>query len=421
MSKIICDVCGTSYPETATQCPICGCVRPADTVTVNAENTADEMPTQGTYTYVKGGRFSKANVKKRNGGNHPVLTDPVLQDEPSDEKTKKSDKGLTITICVLLLVIIAVVIYIAMHFFAPGFGRTDPTDKPLNNTAGTTTANTTEEPTQEDIPCVDMIISNTIVELDKVGAAHLLNVTTDPEDTTDEIQFVSSDETVATVTAGGKIVAVGPGQAVITVSCGDAEAQCRVVCTFESIPDETTEPTTEPPVSAEDFKLNREDFTMSVKGETWLLYKGDIPVKQITWTSDNEKVATIKDGVVTAVGTGNTTVYGEYNGQKVSCIVRCGPGVGKYVETSSDTQEPVSGKYSTSSTDVTLKLISSKSFELKLLDSENKPVDVIWSVEDATVCSVSGNTVTALKVGETKVFVMYEGEPYECIVRVVNG
>ena len=29
MSKIICDVCGTSYPDTADCCPICGCPRDA--------------------------------------------------------------------------------------------------------------------------------------------------------------------------------------------------------------------------------------------------------------------------------------------------------------------------------------------------------------------------------------------------------
>ena len=27
MSKIICDICGTTYPETADCCPICGCSR----------------------------------------------------------------------------------------------------------------------------------------------------------------------------------------------------------------------------------------------------------------------------------------------------------------------------------------------------------------------------------------------------------
>ena len=30
MSKIICDVCGTRYPESSNQCPICGCVHDAE-------------------------------------------------------------------------------------------------------------------------------------------------------------------------------------------------------------------------------------------------------------------------------------------------------------------------------------------------------------------------------------------------------
>ena len=29
MNKIICDICGTSYPDTADCCPICGCSRDA--------------------------------------------------------------------------------------------------------------------------------------------------------------------------------------------------------------------------------------------------------------------------------------------------------------------------------------------------------------------------------------------------------
>lgn len=80
MSKIICDVCGTSYPESATQCPICGCVRPAEVVTVSSEGNPVEMPTSGTYTYVKGGRFSKSNVKKRNGENKAESTDPAFEE-----------------------------------------------------------------------------------------------------------------------------------------------------------------------------------------------------------------------------------------------------------------------------------------------------------------------------------------------------
>ena len=60
MSKIICDVCGTSYPETEVQCPICG----------TAKTDAAKSTTGGEtgYAYVKGGRFSHANVRKRNAG-----------------------------------------------------------------------------------------------------------------------------------------------------------------------------------------------------------------------------------------------------------------------------------------------------------------------------------------------------------------
>ena len=65
MSKVICDVCGTAYPETADQCPICGCAKPENARAAASDSTAENI-SGSTYTYVKGGRFSKANVRKRN-------------------------------------------------------------------------------------------------------------------------------------------------------------------------------------------------------------------------------------------------------------------------------------------------------------------------------------------------------------------
>ena len=78
MSKIICEICGTSYPETSTQCPICGCVKPMDKSVVIDK----EIQAGSTYTYVKGGRFSKRNVKKliesiHNAGGIAVLAHPA--------------------------------------------------------------------------------------------------------------------------------------------------------------------------------------------------------------------------------------------------------------------------------------------------------------------------------------------------------
>ena len=122
MSKIICDVCGTSYPETAVQCPICGCVRPGE-VKVIAGDTATpaEETTSSTYTHVKGGRFSKANVRKRNSrletDEDRSVPATVNDNEPETEDNSgkgknKGDLGLTITVIALLLAIVAVVLYI---------------------------------------------------------------------------------------------------------------------------------------------------------------------------------------------------------------------------------------------------------------------------------------------------------------------
>ncbi|MBR3978056.1 MAG: Ig-like domain-containing protein [Oscillospiraceae bacterium] len=424
MSKIICDVCGTSYPETATQCPICGCVRPADVTVVAGTTDVPEGTDNGSYTYVKGGRFSKSNVRKRTQVQQGTNTEVADIDTQEPEKAKRStDLGLVIAVCVLLLAIVSAVIYISLNFFGAA-STTQKQPEGLDTPPVTTTEDTTgitTLPTELDIPCQSVLISKTSVELDSVGAACLLNVTVTPSDTTDKVLFSTSDDLVATVSEDGKIVAVGAGEAVITVTCGSASAECAVVCRIDTTETtaatETTENTETTPATDAEIKLNREDFSLTYKGETWLLYKGDIPVKQIIWTSDNEKVATIVDGVVTATGSGTTTVYAEYNGAKVSCIVRCKPSVGKADEVT-PTESTAAGEYNISATDVTLQSSVSESFELKLLDADNKAVDVEWSVADNTICTVSGNKVTALSAGKTEISVTYEGVKYACIVRV---
>lgn len=84
----------------------------------------------------------------------------------------------------------------------------------------------------------------------------------------------------------------------------------------------STEPATEPSVEGV-FSLNREDFSLFALGAWWDLYDGTVPVDQITFTSDDESVATFIDGRVTAVAPGTTNVHAAYNGETLSCIVRC--------------------------------------------------------------------------------------------------
>jgi hypothetical protein len=69
--------------------------------------------------------------------------------------------------------------------------------------------------------------------------------------------------------------------------------------------------------------LNRSDITFPNKDDSWVLYSGTIAKNLVTFSSDNESIATFVDGKVVAVGSGTTKVHAEYNGEKVSCIIRC--------------------------------------------------------------------------------------------------
>ncbi len=417
MSKIICDVCGTAYPETATQCPICGCVRSADAQSV-ATDAAEAAA--GSYTYVKGGRFSKANVRKRSrtAQQSPEHTPaPEVNDEEAPAE-RKTGAGLVATAVILLLAIVAVVIYIALKFFMPGLPAAD-------STHDTTTTGQTTEATGQTIPCQEIVLDvDTITMENEIGAARMLYATVSPADTTDVLTFASSDEAVVTVSNAGKITVVGPGEAVITVTCGSVSAQCTVICnveetTEETTGDETTEETTE---ADEELKLDRKDITFSKKGESWMLYSGSISKSKITWSSDDEKVATIKNGTVVAVGPGTTKVHAEYNGEKASCIIRCSfsdsnanQGVGGTGGVTEDGGSAAPAVISHS--DVTLHLSGDKSFSLTLTVN-GSPVSVTWTVQNSAVCAVSGNTVTALSAGTTTVSATYNGQTYSCVVRV---
>ncbi len=316
MSKIICDVCGTSYPETASQCPICGCVHPADSHSVSG-NT--ESAPERTYTYVKGGRFSKSNVRKRNSA--AVQKSGQSERTPSSRKNeeKPAGRGLVITAVLLLLAIIALVLYLAIRYFVPMMGGTPAKD---------TTASTLDSQVQTEPPvlsCEKVTLNASTFSFSQPNEARMLYATVEPADCTDRVEFSSSDEAVATVNAEGKVTAVANGTCVITVSCGNKTAECKVTVTLPEPTEETTVPeTTEETMPAnENFRLNREDITFSYKGESWVIYNGSLSLSAIKWSSGDENVATITNGKVVAVGNGMTTVYAEYAGEKVSCIIRC--------------------------------------------------------------------------------------------------
>lgn len=339
MSKVICEICGTTYPDTENECPVCGFEKP-ETAEFAPEDIAVEE--SAAYNHVKGGRFSKANVSRKATAAAAAV--------PAKKKKKKkggSDTGLIIAIIVLLLAIIVTVGYIYIRYFAhqgAPEGTNPPaqtTTEPSKQTLPTQTQGTTEAP---DLSCTGLTLDEDRIVLNQLGSRWLLNVVPEPANTTDEITYTSADESIATVSADGEVTPVASGETVITVTCGSVSVECTVVCQLpeETEPEETEPEQTEPeetePEETEPeetkpqstFKFNTKytnaqygsEVTLNV-GETWTAYVGDIDVEDIQWSVGNTSVATVKDGKVRAVGAGYTILRAVYNGVEYTCLINC--------------------------------------------------------------------------------------------------
>lgn len=434
MNKVICDVCGTKYPESAEQCPICGCAKPENARIVSGESIVGENDSAGSYTHVKGGRFSKSNVRKRNKAAAASNEHNADLDTGDAPKEKENNKGLLIAMIALLLAIVAVMLFIFFKYFAPTGGGDDTKGTTLP--VETTTAPTTEDTTVLEFPCTGIELSATTIYIDELGDSWLLSAELAPQECTDILTFSSSDPAVAEVTSEGRVTAVAVGEAVITVTCGDITETCTVYvtdanATTEPTAEETTEATTAN--DAADWKLNREDISFTKAEASWMLYKGDVDVDDITWSSDDPAIATFEKGVVTAVGPGTTNVHAEYNGTKFSCIIRC-----RFVASSEDTTEPTEGTDATDSSnsqskyilringtnvdkmpwgaDVTISV--KESFQLTLCTENGDVLAVTWSASKENVCTINGNTITGNSKGNTEIVVNYAGEIYSCRVTV---
>lgn len=395
MNKIICEFCGTSYPDTATQCPICGCVRPADD---NAFiGGYEESTEEHAYHYVKGGRFSAKNVRRRNA---PMSSTSRTSEPNSPVENEPSNKGLVITIFVLLLAIAAVIVYIALTFFGPDFTVSDLREevRPSNSTTEVT----------EDLSCKGIQLLSYELVLEEVGAQIQLDPILTPANTNDLCTYFTDNDAVATVNADGLVTAISSGEATITIQCGNISNQCKII---------VSEP-------VEPFMLTTTEVTFNHVGDSYLLYDGSVDLDQIIWASDDDSIAAVQNGNVIAVGPGTTTIYASYNAEMASCVVRCE----FEEETQPPTEEPTepivdNGPYQLknafgfSNSDVTIRI--GESFTLILIDKDgNKVEGVTWSVVDGNSCTVKDGVVTGSASGKATVVATYNGKEYTCLVRV---
>lgn len=255
MSKIICEICGTKYPDTAEQCPICGYTNGFAEKT-GAEETVSEEALQETAPKAKGGLFNRSGKRSR-AEDIPEDDDDEFdededeeeydeddydedEDDEDDEDGEKPSVLLNILLVIVILALLCVSGFIFAKYFLPNVMAVRETEEPTEPYVQTD-APETEEPT---VPCAELVLEETDIVLDEIGQMYLLNVAVNPADTTDVLTFVSGDESVATVNEEGRLTVIGEGHTEITITCGEQEIVCNVVVV---LPEETEEPTEEEP------------------------------------------------------------------------------------------------------------------------------------------------------------------------------
>ena len=437
-----CEYCGTAYDARLSQCPLCGRTAGGQKSSPRAGGkrlrTADadqqtDSPAQGRRTRgAYAGKRVRDDAAARAAARQDNQQDPAGQPKPSPYAIPK---WMMVTICVILGV--AVLGGALLAFSRLGWSplyrettlqQTEPQQTQTEQTAEPQPAQAetqapaenrytneedqkpaeqeTEQPVQEDVACTSLTLSAPTVTFEDAGRFFNITFTRKPDNCTEDVVFTSSDESVATVSEQGKIVAINAGSAVITANCGSQSATCLVTCDFAYVGQE--EETTEAEVS---LAISKEDLTFFSAGEQYQLTVSGAPEGAvIVYSINDESVATVNpNGLLTAKGGGTATVtvtVDEY--PPLSCIVRCN-------FSSSQTD---GGTYTISNSDVTMG-VKGETFQISLRDENgNKVTGLLWVSSDLSVCSVDGTgVVKAEGQGTAYISTTYNGASYQCIVR----
>lgn len=218
------------------------------------------------------------------------------------------------------------------------------------------------------------------VEMDRETAALYVGeeteltavVTRDGKEVQVSILWSSSDTSVATV-SGGKVSALKAGKATITATAEGASATCAITVTNPTFT----------------ISLDRNEAALFI-GETLTLNAtaSDGNTYNYVWTSSDETVATVKNGVVTALTEGSATITVKCYALTATCVITVSE-EDVFLVISNDNAEIKVGK--------TLTLTAA------LTDGSTPPLT--WSSSDETVATVNDGVVAALQAGTTVITV----------------
>ena len=163
------------------------------------------------------------------------------------------------------------------------------------------------------------------------GQSYQLSASVSPSNASNKsVKWTSGNPKVATVSSSGKVTAVANGNTTITATAADGSGKkdiCAVTVNIPKPADPTPTPTPSV-VKVSSVSLNPSSLSLTKKGQTAQLSASVSPSnatnKSINWSSSNSNVATVSNGVVTAVGNGSATITAtaaDGSGKRASCSV----------------------------------------------------------------------------------------------------
>lgn len=222
-----------------------------------------------------------------------------------------------------------------------------------------------------------------------IGEELTLTVTFTPENATyKDIEWSSSDPSIATVDNNGKVKAIKEGECSIYAKTKDEKtAECKIVVK---------------PIEVESICLDINEKTLE-EGEEFTLTATITPetatYKDIEWSSSDPNIATVDDnGKVKAIKEGECSIYVKSsNEKKAECKIIVKPISVQKVE------------FTTS--EIKLLVGDTKEVEFNITPTNAKITDIKWKIEDESIASISDNgIITCKNIGTTKLTVIINGE-----------
>ena len=229
----------------------------------------------------------------------------------------------------------------------------------------------------------------------RVGQTSSIRANVKPDDATGKtVVWTSSNTGVATV-ADGVITALKVGSATITAKAGDKSATCAVTVEATPVSDVTVDPTQ---VTLKAGQM----ATLSA-----IVSPDDATDKTVVLTSSNTEVATVADGVITALKVGSVTITAKAGDKSATCAVTV-----EATSVSDVTVDP---------TQVTLKVGQTATLSATVSPDNATDKTVVWTSSNTEVATVADGVITALKVGSVTITAKAGDKSAACAVAVENA